>query len=535
MKMKTKYIIISLFAALSFTSCSDFLKEYSQDEDYIRSWKDLNELLLGDCYLENNYPANFGNFANKGMFIHLLTDEMEENNVGGSRGDVGTDSHTRTFAFTTWQPRLGMKENYSDYFTENHTWKEFYKKINIANNIVASAANVPQSTAVDKEGVNKVVGEALFIRGFLYFWLTNTWGQPYNPATANKDLGVPVKTSEIVEDIIFERKTVQQCYDQILSDLLSAEDHLSKVTTPRKTFYRADVTSVQLLLSRVYLYMQNWEKAAEYAQKVIDAHPALVNMREVSGPFMTASNPENIFSMGGDDVYRMIALEYQCTRIAPDYYKCYTLNDIRRQKWFWTYQDFVGMVRREDMYPDDDKTPDQFSYHTYHYHQTASSHRSPVSSIFWLRSSEAYLNLAEAEAYMGHDEKAQAALRTFAANRYKDSSPEAAVTEIGSDLISRIRLEQRLEFPCEGHRWFDLRRYRVCKVQPEKISISHQYTLYRDNSSFDMVESRMYVLTEDDPSWTCPIPNEVIEYNTGMPGNGNVDRPYTIVATPSPM
>ncbi|MBQ3826613.1 MAG: RagB/SusD family nutrient uptake outer membrane protein, partial [Prevotella sp.] len=90
---------------------------------------------------------------------------------------------------------------------------------------------------------------------------------------------------------------------------------------------------------------------------------------------------------------------------------------------------------------------------------------------------------------------------------------------------------RRLELVLEGHRWFDLRRYRVCKVQPEKKSITHNYTLYKDRGSDDFIETRQYVLTEDDESWTLPIPQEVLDFNTGMPNNPNKWRDYVVVPT----
>ena len=35
-----KYIVLSL-ALVSLTGCGDFLEESSQDNDYVRSWKDF--------------------------------------------------------------------------------------------------------------------------------------------------------------------------------------------------------------------------------------------------------------------------------------------------------------------------------------------------------------------------------------------------------------------------------------------------------------------------------------------------------------
>ena len=39
---------VTIFVLLA--SCSDFLKEYSQDTYYVTSYEDLDELLVGDCY-----------------------------------------------------------------------------------------------------------------------------------------------------------------------------------------------------------------------------------------------------------------------------------------------------------------------------------------------------------------------------------------------------------------------------------------------------------------------------------------------------
>ena len=46
--------VVAMLAA-----CSDFLEEYSQDTDYVRSWKDLDELLIGDAYWPVNGKQNF--------------------------------------------------------------------------------------------------------------------------------------------------------------------------------------------------------------------------------------------------------------------------------------------------------------------------------------------------------------------------------------------------------------------------------------------------------------------------------------------
>ena len=143
------------------------------------------------------------------------------------------------------------------------------------------------------------------------------------------------------------------------------------------------------------------------------------------------------------------------------------------------------------------------------------------------------MNLAEAKAYMGEEDEARAAVNEIRKNRYHEAAKDWAINSTGSQLVKDIRDERKRELVCEGHRWFDLRRYRVCTVQPEKISITHTFTLYVDDNSVVPTETRQFVLTEDDPSWTAPIPQEVINFNTGMMNNGNVARSYTVVNTPN--
>lgn len=529
--MKLRYILSSIGMAWMLCGCGSFLEEYSQDKDYITSWKNLDELLMGDCYLPVNYIKQYKFFSNPGMFLHLLADEMEENNLGDGNKSVEPESHQYMFGPSTWQPRMGATENGLTFYSENREWTLFYKYINVANNVVESAKKLPQVTPDEIQGFNKVTGEAKFLRAFYYFWLLNVYGQPYDPATASTALGIPMKMTPEIQDRIFSRQTVGECYDLIVKDLLEAEQCLAKVPSQKK-LYRADVTAVRLLLARVYLYMQNWEEAARYAQLVVEAHPVLENVVKSGSKFMRADNPENIFSMGGNDLVRMTSFYYQSTRISTGLYESYHENDVRRSSWFWRSGPFIACIRENHGAPLSNVPETDKSWYYDAYIYGSSSMRTPVSSLFWLRSAEAYLILAEAKAYTGEEEEAQQALKQLVSNRYREGAPERNVESLsGSDLITRIRTERRWEFPVEGHRWFDLRRYRVCQVQPEKVSLQHTYTVYRDNDTGDFLETRLYTLTEEDASWTVNIPHEVLEFNTGMPGNGNQDRPYTIVPT----
>ena len=77
---------------------------------------------------------------------------------------------------------------------------------------------------------------------------------------------------------------MKEVYDQVLSDLLEAERLYSTLPVEKQFTqdYRTNLPMVELLLSRVYLYLENWEKAAVYAEKEIKNNKN--NHHEQRGP-----------------------------------------------------------------------------------------------------------------------------------------------------------------------------------------------------------------------------------------------------------
>ena len=67
-----------------FSSCSDFLQEYSQDKDYVRTWEDLDESLLGSCYMPVKVTRPVGSSLDYDYFLHFMGDELEEQTEGYS-------------------------------------------------------------------------------------------------------------------------------------------------------------------------------------------------------------------------------------------------------------------------------------------------------------------------------------------------------------------------------------------------------------------------------------------------------------------
>ena len=521
--MKFMKNLLFILSIITLTSCGNFLEEYSQDKDYVRTWKDLDELLIGDCYLPVTSYTEQNFLSSTGSFISLLADEMDECQINSWM--INGDGRKKTFGYYTWQQRVGQNENYTEYFTENETWTTIYKKINIANNILASAEDVPNKSDEEQQGVHKIKGEAHFLRAFYYFWLANVYAKPYNPSTSKTDLCVPIKTSNIVEDKKFTRQTVEEVYQLILSDLAEAERHLCAYKKTKKSIYRADSTACHLLQSRVYLYMQNWDKASEYAKKVINEHPSLMNLNVETGKFAIKENVENIFSMGGNTIYGMFCNCSHAFTVSKELYNSYAANDLRKKLWYWRNDTFTGLIK---VTAGTMQTTEPSSNRYYLDMYIWNKEQKDVSDIFLFRSAEAYLNYAEAQAYMGNEQEAIAAINTLRANRIS-SGTNSGINVNGAKLITSIRNERMMELAFEGHRWFDIRRYSVCEVMPESKRITHEWTYYSSPTQSKVVERHRFTLEENDDAYTLPIPHEVIQFNTGMEDNIRPWRKYESV------
>lgn len=524
-----QYIGLAAFIYL-FSSCSGFLEEYSQDTYYVSSYKDLEELLIGDCYLPVNSSKTVASTSNIGYFLPFLADEMEEQNSSYDGYSTSFDIKENIFGYYTWQQRVGLKASYSGYLTENGTWTKVYYLINVANNVLSSVQKVPQNSQEEKQGVLRVTGEAHFLRAAYYFWLANLYGKPYNPSTAETDLAVPIKTEEKVNDILYQRNTVKDVYAQILKDLQEAERCLSQ-TEKATSIYRADSTAVNLLSSRVYLYMQNWEQAARYADKVLKVRSFLKDMNTTKREdgFLSKESKETIFSMGGNDIPCNMNNYYQSFRVSTDLYNAYDSDDLRKSQWWWKLDDFIGYTKLGygSSYEASSIHPEQGDFYTNGYYYGWDGQLSPISDKFLFRTAEAYLNKAEAEAYLGDEKEARETINTLRRNRYATGT-NYEVTSTGEDLVKAIREERRKELALEGHRWFDLRRYMVCEKYPESKSITHRYSYYDGRGGISMTQTYVFVLEKNDPAYTLPIPKEVLDYNTGMLNNERPWRNYTI-------
>src|SRR5918993_209152 len=123
------------------------------------------------------------------------------------------------------------------------TWLAAYKTINDVNNVL-SALSVVQANQVDR-----VEGEASFIRGSVYFDLVRLYAKAYNDGAPAGNPGVPIiltPTRGITDADLVPRSTVADVYNQVITDLTTAEAKL-----PASNTFYATKGAAAAMLARV--------------------------------------------------------------------------------------------------------------------------------------------------------------------------------------------------------------------------------------------------------------------------------------------
>ena len=519
--MKLKYNILAILAALSFTACSDFLEPDSESEFVPEDATSLNELLLGEAYQRNDMEGF-------NIFLGLLDDDIEA--APYQVPNDGFDGNLFLASFS-WQPDMFkmMEEAGAGHI---NVYESYYEVILGANAVLDYIPNVRDT----EENINKVKAQALALRGFYYLNLVNIFGQPYsyNPEA----LGVPLKLNSGIEESedYLKRKTVAEVYEQILTDLHTAEEIYLSLPQGEQwnDNYRTSLPMVQLTLSRTYLYMENWEKAAHYAKLVMenpnfkleDLNNIPLNGKNDAGEtvrtymvYPTYSSSETIWPYG--NVQDMFEWTYEGAnstnsntgnkmhayfQASEELLNTYVDYDLRLNRY----------IVRAPKGSSGELMPMAFGKvnvgTTYYLPQNA-------VGVFGrcLRLSEAYLNYAEAKAMIGGEGMGEAtsALNTLRSKRFDPEDFEDEEFATQEELIDFVRDERRRELCFEGHRWFDLRRWGM-------PSFTHKW---HDNAE----STSTFRIEENDLLYTVPIPDEALQMNSSLEQNELPDKRTPIV------
>jgi len=142
-------------------------------------------------------------------------------------------------------------------------WIDSYQVVNIVNNVL-SALEV-----VDEADRDRVEGEALFLRSLMFFDLVRYFAQQYQSGSAATQLGIPIvltPTRGIDENSFVSRNSVEEVYNQVIGDLITAASKL-----PEENDVFATSGAATALLARVYLQKGDYARARDAASIVIES------------------------------------------------------------------------------------------------------------------------------------------------------------------------------------------------------------------------------------------------------------------------
>lgn len=508
---KIKYYATALLAGCTLSGCSDFLEPESQDEFIPRDATSMNEILLGEAYPRRD-------ISNLNIFVNLLDDDLT--GAPYQEDPQGFDSNVYWAPYTWQSDMYEVMKDAGKGYTSTDMYRIYYSLLKGANAVLDYIDDIDDSA----EEINNVMAQAYALRGFLYFNLVNIYGAPYN--SDKNALGVPLKLTSAIEERLMVRNTVEECYAQILADFHKAEDLYLSLPESRQWMSnkRTSLPMVQLMLSRTYLYMEDWTNASLYAERVMkNPNFSLENLNPGAYTvFHTYASPETIWGYGAvTDMVGWVADNSTASngvKVHPYFMASDGLmaafdeseGDLRKDCYICRYPLSVIDYKGEDV-----NMPLAFSKHVVTFDSNKYFRIGNSSSSFGrsLRLSEAYLNYAEAEAMLTHAENAKTALNTLRKKRFASDSYQDVDISDANALIEFVHNERRRELCFEGHRWFDLRRWGM----PE---IKHCWY----SSENTMIE---YTLTVGDPSYTVPIPVNAMELNNSLQQNPLAAAPRT--------
>lgn len=403
----------------------------------------------------------------------------------------GTDFR---FVETTYNPRdyeliaYKYEESSNNSGTCEDLWIQSFKAINNLN-LIINNIETAEGNAAEKQ---EILGEALGLRGMIYFDLTRTFAYPWKKAGAASQ-GLPLKLSS--EEIVIERSGLGKTYDQIILDMQSALDLLEENSWDQGSTKYLTKTGVKALLARVYLYKEDWENALKYAKEVIAARGE-GNLMGMNSYVFEDYNSESLFEL---------SITSQNSLGSNGLGAQFDFNDGGQGDIIAT-QTFVNLLSAYEGDPraallKDDKEGNQYAFIKYINRSDGgglSAHNIPV-----IRLSEMYLIAAEAAAQgAGGDTEAQNFLNTLVEKRTSDFSSNR-VTETGEALKERIADERRRELALEGHGVYDYIRRGKDINRPVGEHV---------NTGVDA--SNLNIMATDNRT-ICPIPASEVE-SSGM-------------------
>lgn len=445
MKHSIYSIVFVILSALTLSSCNDFL---------------------------NMQPGNSGNAedaiatpADAKVVINGIMSSMTSSDYYGRNFFMYGDA--KGGDLTIYSAGRGLDGLYS--FNHSATsgsfsgfWTTGYNCIMQINNLLE---NIEKLETAGTTGFDSYKGQALTLRALVYFDLVRLYGLPYNYDKTS--YGVAITTSTLESDAQLTRSTVEESYEQILTDLEAGQTLLASDKSLQKGYigYYANIA----IQARVKLYMEDYDGALSAAEEIIKSTKyELYEPSEWVASWSTQFGSESIFELGiyptesdlGTSSLGFYLMQYKQRSgasgyfLASDYYLSRLNEDETDVRWgvmdndeYWydnkverkgaCYKYMGGIIQSDQTFPGDGKETET------------------AVNIKIIRLSEIYLIAAEAALHATTPDRDLAASYL---NEIRKRAPKLALATASTITDDMILEERSKELFCEGQRFFDMIR-----------------------------------------------------------------------------
>lgn len=440
--MKKSYISILLAALVTITSCTldaDLKSAITTPS----AWSTPNDAKAGMYGVLSQFRAAF-------MSGYMYWGEYRTGLWGPSPHGV-----TQIVRDQTYENKLPASHEYAD-------WTALYTTINDANLVLK---HVPSISFNDESDKRMILGNALYVRAFTYYWIARIWG----------DAPLLLNGYESEEDMYPSRAPKSDIFAQVASDLSEAEGLLKDLKI--KPNY-ANINAVYTLETDLYLWLYKVEKDDSALAKARTACDAVLGKGKLLPSFKDVFNVENknndeeifVISMVKDEKEGGAQADWLCP--LQDVSASLCENPVKvgsHQQWSFItkdYQDLLtadasdvrGQATFDSKYDEAKKTT-----HMWMNKLTGSwidKTRVFNSDYIFYRYADVLLFDAEISCYENRLAEAAASVSKIAERATGKADKYAA--SLGAEaLLDAILTERTKEFCCEGRLWWDYIRMGV--------------------------------------------------------------------------
>ena len=407
---KIQYILLTAIS-LSTVSCSDFLDQ--KPDNYISDAAVIQTLSSAKAALNGAYH-----------------DLASSSYYGGQYFDAGVNLAADN---VTWTGSLNYYYDFDthQYSAENqllsYAWYAIYATVNQTNQVIDKVTVLNDGSESERR---RIIAEATVIRSLAFFDLARTWG---NIPVVKQATSSPTQFDGV------KQTKAKDVYRLVVDDVLAIYNDLSELSD------RVHVTrsAADAFLARVYLYLEQWDMAEQYASKVID-----------NGNYTLGTIQDLIDNKETAESIWELAYSSSFTNQQSTYWR--SPDQGGRHEW-GPSKELVQLLAdptvggdRKAFYQDfsSAQVPDYFVGTLYH--------RSTLDDdVIIFRLAEQYLIRAEARA---NQQNVSGALSDLNIIRRRANVSEIVDVASTQELLNLIADERRVELALEPHRWFDLIR-----------------------------------------------------------------------------